>query len=296
MRLPLDYWAGAALPPYITFSPAVVIAGFLGGIRAGFLACALSIGIAWYFWIVPYQSWRITTIRDLLTVGVYVVTGSLMAFVSGSARLLLERVQASEIERSRVAKETVHRIKNLVAVVHALSRQTSKQATSMEEYREQFEARLMALGLAQDMLVANSWEPVPLDRLVDAALAAFRDHSAIVVAPGPPTLVPASLVSGLSMALYELGTNALKYGALASVEGRVSVSWSCQEARCKLTWQESGIHRAPARSSAGSGFGTSLIRNALAGHPDTRIEYAIQGDSVFAAFDWPAAYPPALQP
>jgi two-component sensor histidine kinase len=288
VRVPLDHWAGAPLPPYITFSPAIVIAGILGGIRAGLLACALSIAMAWFLWIAPYQSWQVTTTRDVLTIVVYMATGSLMAYVSGSARLLLERVQASELQRIQAAKETVHRIKNLIAVVHALSRQASARATSLEEYRNHFEARLLALGRAQDTLVASSWEAVELNTLIDAALAPFRDHAALSVRPGPSTIIPGPLVSGLSMALYELGTNALKYGALALADGQVSVSWTCSETRCVLIWRERGALGEKERSSGG-GLGSGLIRAALAGLPDTRVEYEMHTDGVKAQFDWPTS-------
>jgi two-component sensor histidine kinase len=284
-RLPLDAWAGAPLPPYITFSPAIVIAGLAGGVRAGLVACALAIIIAWYNWVGPSGTWEIRTTRDALTIGVYAITGSLMAIVSGGARLLLDRLAVSEAERALVARETVHRIKNLVAVVQVLSHRAAKGSQTVDEFRERLDNKLAALAIAQNMLVRRDWHDAPLDELISKALAPFLIHSKIRVAGGPPVVLPREYVSGLTMALYELATNSLKYGALAA-DGDVTVSWTCSASHCVLFWIERGSTIAP-RTGSGGGFGQRLIRAAFGGAAGTSVDYDLKAAEVICRFEWP---------
>jgi two-component sensor histidine kinase len=288
VRVPLDAWAGEPLPPFITFSPAIVVAGFVGGIRAGLLACALSIIIAWRFWVSPLVSWEITTTRDALTIWVYVFTGSLMAVVSGGARLLLERLATREAERSLVAQETVHRVKNLLAVVQALSRRAAKGSETVTEFRERLDNKLAALAIAQDMLIQRDVHDARLDQLVSKALAPFLIHSKISVEGGPAAVLPRAHVSGLTMALYELATNALKYGALIA-DGDVTVSWTCDTTRCVLIWEERG--GALAAASNGSGFGQKLIREAFGSAAGTSVDYDLGAGEVTCRFSWPVGGP-----
>ena len=286
VRLPLDAWAGTPLPPYITFSPAIVIAGFAGGIRAGLVACALSIIIAWRLWVAPDGVWEIRTTQDALTIGVYAVTGSLMAVVSGGARLFAERLATIEAERSLAAQESVHRIKNLLAVVQALSRRAAKGSETVAEFRERFDNKLAALGIAQDLLVQRDWHDAPLVQLVTKALAPFLIHSRISVEGGPVVVLPREYISGLTMALYELATNALKYGALAE-EGTVTVSWTCDATQCVLLWTERG--GSLSTQGGGGGFGHKLIQAAFGGKVGTSVHYDLKAGQVTCQFSWPVS-------
>jgi two-component sensor histidine kinase len=283
--LPLNSWAGARLPPYVVFSLAIVIAGLAGGIRAGLVACACAAIVAWRYWVTPYGSWEISTMRDALTVGVYVITGSLIGTVSGGARLLLDRLAVSEAERALVARETVHRIKNLVAVVQALSHRAARGSQTVDEFRDRLDNKLAALAIAQDMLVRRDWQDAPLEELISTALAPFLNHSNIQVAGGPPVVLPREYVSGLTMALYELATNSLKYGALAA-DGDVMVSWTCNASRCVLFWTERGATIVP-RTDGGGGFGQRLIRAAFGGAAGASVNYELKAAEVVCRFEWP---------
>ena len=284
LRLPIDAWAGAPLPPYITFSPAIVIAGFAGGIRAGLVACVLSTFIAWRLWVSPDGAWEIKTTRDALTIGVFTVTGSLMAVVSGGARLFAERLATIEAERSLAAQESVHRIKNLLAVVQALSARAAKGSNTVAEFRDRFANKLAALAIAQDLLVQRDWHDAPLDQLVTKALAPFLIHSKISVEGGPTVVLPREYISGVTMALYELATNALKYGALAE-EGTVTILWTCDDTQCVLLWTERG--GALSTQGGGSGFGHKLIQAAFGGKVGTSVNYDLKAGEVTCQFSWP---------
>lgn len=179
------------------------------------------------------------------------------------ARDITERKRAQEQQKLLVS-EMQHRIKNSLATIQAIATQTLNQHA---EERDAFIARLHALGSAHDLLTSERWERAPLRAIVTRALEPFQErlHERIMI-DGPADLWLDSTKSVvLAMALHELATNAVKYGALSNGGGRVSIVWErqCQANRMKLVWQESGgpgVSRPKKR-----GFGSHLIERAFAG-------------------------------
>jgi two-component sensor histidine kinase len=285
IRFPLDDLAGEPLPPYITFYPALVIASLCGGPRVGFLTAAATLLLAWYLWLpVPY-SFVIAGARTPLTLGIYAVSSSLLASVVGLARLMLDQVAANEAERALSARESVHRIKNLIAVVQALTSKIAREAKTPEEFKEVMSKRLEALGAAQNVLVREDWNDVDLRQVIEGALAPFLPNPGLILKAGPDVVVPARHVNGLCMALYELSTNAMKYGALSDGQGPVSLSWRCEGEACQLEWREM---RKGDTAAETSGFGSVLIKTALSNAPNTHVDYVFTPREVVAAFRWPA--------
>jgi two-component sensor histidine kinase len=184
-----------------------------------------------------------------------------LAWVVGFARAILDDAAASEAERDNAAKESVHRIKNLLAVVQAIARKIGTETNNLPDHQEMPQARLSALDVAQSVLVRRDWTNANLDEIVKGTLAPSLPNPRLVVTGGPPVIVPARFVSGLCMALYELCTNGLKYGALAPGGGRATLDWRIDVGCNVLEWREttSGDNAAVERS----GFGSILIRTAL---------------------------------
>ena len=182
------------------------------------------------------------------------------------ARDITERKRAEQRQQLLVG-EVKHRIKNLLATVQAIARQTLK-GTPVEE-REAFIARLMALANAQDLLTLERWNRAAVHEVVDRALRPFEaKHSARFLTKGPEDVwVDAQRASLLTMALHELATNAVKYGALSNGYGVVSLTWEVtgeEDAQSvRLTWRELGgpLVVPPERK----GFGSFLIERALQG-------------------------------
>jgi two-component sensor histidine kinase len=288
IKFPLDAWAGEPLPPYVTFYPAVVLASLCGGPRVGLATAAAALLLAWYIWLPTFFSFDITGGRTPLTIGIFAFGSALLAWVVGLARLVLDQVVANEAERALSARESVHRIKNLIAVVQALAAKIAREVATPEEYKQVFTKRLEALGLAQNVLVREDWSDIDLKQLIDSALAPFLPNPGLAVKSGPDLLVPARHVNGLCLALYELSTNAMKYGALAHGEGPVTLSWRCEDDDCVLEWREARQGNAPAENS---GFGSLLIKTALSNAPDTHVNYEFTPGEVVAVFRWPT--PPA---
>jgi PAS domain S-box-containing protein len=173
----------------------------------------------------------------------------------------IARRKAAEDGIQTLLREVNHRSKNLLAVVQAIARTTA--ASDPEDFVPRFSERLQALAASQDLLVDNLWQGVDLFDLLRAQLGHWR--SAIgrrILATGPPLRLSAAAAQTLGMAIYELGTNAGKYGALSGDSGTVAVDWSVREddprgARVLMTWVETG--GPPVTPPERRGFGSTVV-------------------------------------
>lgn len=283
VRLPLDDAVNARLPPFLTIYPAVVLASFAGGLRIGAITALAGGVMAYLLWAAPY-GWEIPTYAAI-TASAYLLAVGVTVATAGLARHMLDACVALEGRRSREAAETVHRIKNLIAVVQALSIKIAGQTPDKDAFLERLHERLHALAAAQNVLVRTQFKPANIRDVVESALAPFRDNPRFTLRAGPDIIVPAALVSGLTMALYELATNALKYGALGSDESEAMLSWRAEGGRNKVEWREN----APALNRGAPGLGSSLINGALTAMAETRVTYTLRDGVVFCLFEWPAA-------
>ena len=193
----------------------------------------------------------------------------------GQVGVLLQDIterKHAEGERELLTQELSHRVKNTLAVVQGLVRQTSRDITSVEEFRDSFIGRLHALASAHDLLLATQWQSADMQKLIEGALDAYgtADGHAISIA-GPAVQLKPKQGLGLSLVLHELSTNAAKYGALSKPDGRLDVSWSLDRGEngrtVSLRWEESG---GPTVSMPKTkGFGTKLI--------DRACQFELQG-------------------
>ena len=172
----------------------------------------------------------------------------------------VERARAEQHQRLLI-NELNHRVKNTLASVQAIAFQTLKGDVPLAEARALFEARLMALSRAHNLLTAENWGGASLEGLVaDATEHLAGEVGRFDIAGEPLRLAPRAALA-LAMALHELGTNAAKYGALAVEGGRVAIAWTLAEDRLRLEWRESG--GPPVEPPARRGFGSRLIERGL---------------------------------
>ena len=193
-----------------------------------------------------------------------------------------ERKRAEEHQRL-LTGELQHRVKNTLAMIQAIASQTFRNAADMDEAREAFSARLISLGRAHDILTQSSWTEAPIADVVDGALAVHRGGSAHRIrTSGSNVRLAAKPALALALALHELATNAVKYGALANEVGTVDLRWhvvhESEAPRFCLTWSEQGgppILAQPARR----GFGSRLIERSFAAEVggEVRLTYAPTG-------------------
>jgi PAS domain S-box-containing protein len=199
-------------------------------------------------------------------------------------RDITDRKKAEE-QRDLLLRELEHRIKNTLATVQAIAGQTFRDVEA--NARQTFEARLRTLSNAHMTLTAENWRSVTLRDLIVSTLAPVVAGQSHFSAAGPHLRVEPKSAVALSMAVHELCTNAIKYGALSVAGGHVTIVWEITADRFRLRWQERGgpAVSAPERK----GFGSLMIERALAVQIDgeVTIDYAESG--VVCSIDAPLA-------
>jgi two-component system CheB/CheR fusion protein len=163
-------------------------------------------------------------------------------------------------------RELSHRVKNPLTVVQAIAHQTERGSLSSEDFVDQFNGRLSALGLAHDLLLQSNWEGADLATLARQQLKAYvSENSDRLRIEGEPILLPADIATPFGLVLHELATNAAKHGSLLIPSGSVHVSWTTglrdNQRVLTLNWNENGS--APAPRAGLTGSGTRLIDNGI---------------------------------
>jgi two-component sensor histidine kinase len=168
--------------------------------------------------------------------------------------------------------ELNHRVKNTLAIVQSIAALTLKDVDAGA--RAAFEERLLTLSAVHNLLTDESWQGASIASVVGASLRTA--HERVSFAGEDLRLKPKSAVA-LSMALHELGTNALKYGALSTGRGAVAVRWTTGNGRFRLRWEETGGPAVAAPSRRG--FGSRMIERGLAAElqGEVRIEWRPEG-------------------
>ena len=184
------------------------------------------------------------------------------------SRDITEEYQASIDLKESVARQKLlsdelnHRIKNTLAVVSAIAQQTIR-GDDVAAARDAFTSRLITLSAAHDILTQTSWVSAPIAHVVEGALAPHRTDRERIRITGPDLMLPPKPALSLALALHELATNALKYGALSNDAGSVDIAWRSEGGTFRFTWTEKNgptVTGAPTRK----GFGTRLIDGVLA--------------------------------
>ena len=175
-------------------------------------------------------------------------------------------------QKALLTEELNHRVKNTLFTVQAIARMSLRDVVSRPEAPRLLEARLQAMARAHDVLTRESWEGAGIDEIVADAVAPYAGRGTVHVAAAAVDvrLTPRQALA-LAMGLHELCTNAAKYGALSTPEGRVDISWRLNDSldRLLLTWRESGgpaVER-PKRY----GFGFRMVQRVLAQDMDGHV-------------------------
>jgi PAS domain S-box-containing protein len=187
-----------------------------------------------------------------------------LARIKGLTRDITERKRAEEYHKQLIA-ELDHRVKNVLATVAAVSQRTREESASMDEFLNALDGRIRSMADTHGLLSRGRWQGVSLGRLIRQELAPCAAASNTSV-EGPDVVVTADAVQPIAMVLHELVTNAAKYGALSSPNGRVSVRWDQgvhgdPSARLVLDWKETG--GPPVHAPISSGYGTSVVKGLI---------------------------------
>ncbi|MEM1254015.1 MAG: HWE histidine kinase domain-containing protein [Cyanobacteria bacterium P01_H01_bin.21] len=165
-------------------------------------------------------------------------------------------------QQNLLIAELNHRVKNILALIRAIARQTEKSSSSLAEYTRTLERRIAALSTAHDLVTGHGLEWPSLRNLLAIELRPYlNDVEPQVSLTGPIIGLKASFVPIFVLVLHELTSNAAKYGALSIASGTVTVCWSECDGGIQLIWQESDGPTVvgPQRR----GFGQELIERAI---------------------------------
>ena len=205
---------------------------------------------------------------------------------------VVHELRAAVREKDLLIGELNHRVKNTLATVQSIASQTLRNASTLDHASSAIESRLLALSQVHNVLTDRSWAHVALHDIVTQAVEPYRSRGETRIhVHGPSVQVPPGMALPLAMALQELATNAVKYGALSNGAGQIRVHWTLNGTgapqRLHLMWEETeGPHvEKPVRR----GFGTRLIERSLAQELDGTVRIEFSPTGVVCSVDAPIA-------
>ncbi len=183
-------------------------------------------------------------------------------------------IEVRDISSEKAAKERQalligelhHRVKNTLATVQSVMTFTLRTSDSMEAFQQGMTGRLASLARSHTLLTDNEWDGADLEQIIRAELEPYDDGKRLTL-DGTIFHLPVSVAVPFAMAVHELTTNAVKYGALSVPNGRLSVGWTTEPTesgtRLHLEWTESD--GPPVTPPTRRGFGSTLLERVLAG-------------------------------
>jgi PAS domain S-box-containing protein len=211
----------------------------------------------------------------VFTAGVEVRDETGVRRIIGVVRDITE-IKAEEEARDTLVAELDHRVKNVLASVQSLAAQSARKTTSVDAFLKHFAGRLEAMASAHALLTATRWRGAEIGNVAAAELGGLAPGQARW--SGPELVLSPRATNALTLAMHELATNAVKYGALSTDTGRVEVKWrSLPDGGFELDWVErGGPHVA---QPTHRGFGSTLLERVtgreLGG--STRMEFRPDG-------------------
>lgn len=170
--------------------------------------------------------------------------------------------------------ELNHRVKNTLMVVQAMAHQTFRGAGLPRPPVDTFNQRLAALSGAHDTLSRTNWTGATLAEIVRQGLLICDPDDMRVHVSGPSVIMPANATVSLVMVLHELATNAIKYGALSTLNGKLHIDWTVDDGIVTLSWREVGGPKVvpPTRKGFGSRLLTEAVPRQLGGRVSMMFE------------------------
>jgi PAS domain S-box-containing protein len=211
----------------------------------------------------------------------------------GAINMLVDITERKHAENRQklLIDELNHRVKNTLATIQSLAGQTARHANGLEDFSRRFEARLLALSRAHDLLTRRHWEGASLDSLTREVLMAMAGNAARHVEIGGPVVdLDSRAALSLTMVLNELATNAIKYGALSSEGGMLSVAWRLEGSRLQprliLEWRERG--GPPVAPPTRRGIGTRLMERCIERDLGGQLDLAFEPSGVVCRISFAA--------
>jgi two-component sensor histidine kinase len=253
---------GLISPDSAVFAPyysTTLVSALVAGPEAGGLATVLGGVAAWQLFVLP--DWDIASFRleQLVSFALYGTSSVVIIWAAESYRSLLEQLRQEQVRRQLLNRELVHRMKNMLAGVQAILRQSLRNHGALFDT---VTARVAVLGVTNELLLDSEQQSASLREILSRELSPYGLSRSRL--EGDDIECPQTVAVTLALIFHELTTNAVKYGALSTLHGRVDVTWSIKAGRLDLEWVESGgpLATAPRRE----GFGSKLLRAGVRHH------------------------------
>ncbi|MDP2259999.1 MAG: HWE histidine kinase domain-containing protein [Caulobacter sp.] len=184
-----------------------------------------------------------------------------------------------EEHREVLLAELDHRVKNVLAAVQSLAAQSARKTTSTEGFLAAFAGRLKAMASAHELLTATRWRGASLAHIAAAELGGLAPGQARW--EGPEITLKPRAANAASLALHELATNAVKYGALSTDSGRIEVQWRhTADGGFVIDWTEAG--GPPVKPPERRGFGSTLLEQVTGRELGGAVEIDYRADGLSA--------------
>jgi PAS domain S-box-containing protein len=194
------------------------------------------------------------------------------------ARDITDRKRAED-RQELLTREIQHRTKNLFTVVQAVVARSMADKQTVQEARASVLSRLQSLAQTHAMLVDTEWQGADIAEVVRMEMSPYAERT---ISRGPSIFLKAKAAQNFALALHELATNAVKYGALSNALGQVDVSWDVMRENGKdlfsFRWQERG--GPPVEPPQHKGFGSVVLEHIMGEYVDTRCELTYAPDGV----------------
>jgi two-component sensor histidine kinase len=237
---------------FATYFPAILAAGLLAGIPAAVGVTIASALIVRLFFVPSYLHSASQNYGEYVDFLMYLISAALTISFAHYCRVVLKRLHKRNLTNEILANELQHRSKNVCAVLDVIVR---KSLADDPERAKKLFGRIKAMMYANELLTASQPQLLTLKQLL---LQAFAPHGEDrLEAFGPEISLEPETARHLILLIHELVTNAVKYGALSRLSGRVFVSWQEDGRTVNLNWKESGGPRIECPKK--NGFGSQLI-------------------------------------
>ncbi|MBM1171646.1 sensor histidine kinase [Microvirga arabica] len=195
-----------------------------------------------------------------------------------------------EQRQTLLVRELHHRVKNTLATVQALVGATGRSSGSFDEFYHSFSDRIISLARTHNLLTDDYWQAAPLREIALSELKPFAEtRQPRFVLLGPPVDLAAELAVPVGMALHELTTNAVRYGALSVPEGYVEIRWKTDDVngarQLRLEWREFGGPQV--KEPQHRGFGSTLLQRVLPMQCKAEVEVQYASDGLRFQMDAP---------
>ncbi len=248
-------WLGGSLP-FVTYFPAVLVAGLLAGPPAAIFVIVSSVATVWWAFIPPAYEFTPLAYTHQVDVLGFLLASACIVVVTELYRAAVRRLRQNERERELVMKELEHRGRNTYAVIDVIVQKTLEDEP---ERASVISGRIRAVKFANDLLNQASAHTVFLKTLLLHEFVPYGE--AHFHAEGPEVELPPDTARHLALVFHELVTNAAKHGALSKPGGRVLISWKKVEGVVRLEWKEEG---GPVVSPPKAhGFGSRIVTQSL---------------------------------